>query len=354
MDALALQKNLSFLLTPVSVLYGAIMRLRRHTWETSGKRYVCACPCVSVGNIAWGGTGKTPFIEWLVHWAAAEQIRVAVLSRGYRAKPHNPPVLVFPGHQPEEVGDEPLMLARSCPQASVLVDPVRSRAARYAMRTLAPQLVLLDDGFQHLALARNLDLVLLRPEDLLDQWNRIIPAGSWREPVCALERAGAFLFKCSDEAFAALTPAIVERLERFGKPVFSFHLEPMLLQSVSGPETLEAGEFDKPYILVTGVSQPEQVRRTVANYLGREPDECIFRPDHHAFTEAEALAWADRGKPILCTAKDAVKLGRYPLPDVWYLHTTVRFGPGLWTGDTFPAWWNTWWQQACSDTRAAQ
>jgi tetraacyldisaccharide 4''-kinase len=345
MDPLKLQKQLSPILKPISGLYGAAMRARHKAWETSSSRYACDCPCVSVGNIAWGGTGKTPIVEWLMHWAAAERLRGVVLSRGYGAKIQNPPVRILSRHAPWEVGDEPLMLALSCPAVPVLVDPERRRSADWAMQHMRPQLVLLDDGFQHVALARDLDLVLLRPNDLRDEWNRVIPAGSWRESADALERAGAFLIKCSPDELHALAPSIVTRLERFGKPVFSFQLVPRCLRRVGGSETLSAPELiQHPYILLTGVGEPEQVKHTVADFMGYDPLESIFKPDHHRFAFDEVQALAHRRHMVICTAKDAVKLRMLPAPNFWYLETDVRFGPAVWAEQNFPEWWEAWWR----------
>ena len=343
MSVRGLQKSLSILLTPFGMMYGLAMRLRRRLWNVL-PRFACPCACVSVGNIAWGGTGKTPLTEWLMHWAAAREIRAVVLSRGYKARLQHPPVVVSPQYSAASVGDEPLMLALSCPQAPVLVDPKRRRAAALAVERLRPELMVLDDGFQHVAVKRNLDLVLLRPEDLRSEWNRVIPAGSWREPWTALHAAGAFLIKCPPEIMHELTPAATTRLEAFGRPLFSFELAPVHLRRVGGEESMTAAEAERrPYALVTGVGNPEQVTSTVSAYMGYAPDTIVSYPDHHRYTSREAEQLAANKRLIICTAKDAAKLRQFQVPDIWYLRTEVRFGPALWADKPFPGWWEDWW-----------
>lgn len=344
MNALKMQQRFSPALAPLGLAYGLAMRARRAMWGSLLARFNCPCACVSIGNISWGGTGKTPLVEWLMHWAVARKLRAAVLTRGYGAVLQRPPVMVSPRHSARDVGDEPLMLALSCPQVPVIVDPNRRRGARSAIVRLSPDLIFLDDGFQHIPLHRDLDLVLLRPEDLHEHWNRVIPAGSWREPHTALRHAGAFLIKCDPATMHALAPAMAHRLEEFGKPVFSFSLRPTVLRQVGGDREVTPGELDnRPYVLVTGVGQPEQVKRTVTAYMGYAPQQTFVRPDHHRYTFKEVDRLVSTRHLVICTAKDAVKLRIFPAPNIWYLHTELEFGPALWTDEAFPAWWDNWW-----------
>ena len=187
MNHLAWQRYLSPLLAPVATAYAAAMRLRQCCYA-SDLLYSdsLAAPCVSVGNISWGGSGKTPLTAWLLSWAVSQGLHPVVLTRGYRAHPPRYPYLVRMDSPVNEAGDEPLLLRQGCPAATVLVDPKRLRAGRWASQ-LQPDLFILDDGMQHLAVRRDINLVLLREADLLDQWNKVIPAGSWREPGSAFK-----------------------------------------------------------------------------------------------------------------------------------------------------------------------
>ena len=183
MNPLSWQKRLRPLLTPVSLLYRRILAARRAKWENEGSpAFRPACQYVSVGNIAWGGTGKTPVVDWLLGWSEARGLRAVVLSRGYKAQPPELPLHVSPSRTPGEAGDEPLMLALEHPSAAVMVDPDRRRSGRWAEERLSPDLFVLDDGFQHVKVRRDLDIVLLRPDDLGDGWGRDPRRGMARRP----------------------------------------------------------------------------------------------------------------------------------------------------------------------------
>lgn len=345
MDPVRLQKKLGSLLNPLAALYRLILGVRRSVWETGlANRLRPSCPCISVGNIAWGGTGKTPITDWLMSWAERKKLRTVVLSRGYKADLSIAPVYVKSYHSPREVGDEPLMLGLDHPDCAVLVDPNRRRSGRYAMKSLSPELLLLDDGFQHLAVHRDLDMVLLRPADLRGEWGRVIPAGSWREGVSALKRAGVFLIKCDRVEMESLLPAFKTRLEVFQRPVFSFTLRPVALERVGAVDSGE-GLGSRPYVLVSGVGNPHLVEDAAENFLGRPPEKHLVFPDHHVYSFKDTAMLEKAGLPLVCTRKDAVKLRRLPLKELWSLRVAVSFGPALWSPRTFPEWLETWWQQ---------
>lgn len=304
---------------------------------------------VSIGNIGWGGSGKTPVAGWLLQWAQQKGLRSLLLTRGYKAKPVQYPYLVKPGALAEEAGDEPLMLATEHPYANIVVDPVRTRGGRWATAEFKPKLVILDDGFQHMAVKRHFNLVLLRPEDLKKQWNRVIPAGSWREPLSALKRADGFMIKCGPEEFKHYLPHIYDRLDSYRKPVFSFHLRPTAVRNVLGGQT-RRGFRDAPYLLVTGVGEPEQVKQTAINYLGYPPERHIIYPDHHSYTknnvrDMQNAAQRLNCEAILCTPKDAVKLGPMCSEEFWQFNLRTQFGPSTIGPNTpFDAWWNRRWE----------
>ncbi len=359
-------QNLLFpLLLPLSVLYGACGRLRRglrlRAWRPPS-------PCVSVGNISWGGTGKTPIVDWLLAWAENRNLSAAVLTRGYGAHPPRPAFLVGPDTLPEECGDEPLMLARRHPGASILADPDRSRAGRSL--STPPDIFLLDDGFQHLSIARDLDLVLLDKDDVRlspapeappSNWNLVLPAGSWREGKSALSQAGAYLVKAEPEEWPDLVPALKKRLSAFPRPVFAFHLKPEGLHSLAGKDKLPVAALQGPYVFVCGVGAPEQAKNTVAAFLGRDPEKVFAFPDHYDFRDSFDQLTAPR-LPIVCTGKDAVKLEKLRLPAPCFrVDVTARFfaalsaedlqGHGTGKAPDFPVWWENWWEQQCHENR---
>lgn len=345
---LSIQKALRPMLTPLGAIYSGLMALRRQGYEHGLlPSWSPPAPTVAVGNIGWGGTGKTPLAGWLLSWAEERGLRAALLTRGYRARPKSYPYHVQPGALAEEAGDEPLLLAREHPRAVVVVDPERSRGGRFACERFDPRFLVLDDGFQHLAVERDMNLVLLRAEDLGDQWDRVLPAGSWREGRSALSSAAAFLLKVGPKTFQALEPLLRERLEPLGKPVFSFSLTPVGLRSVSGGGQPEPVEGD--YLLVSGVGNPAQVERTAAVFLGRPPARHLVFPDHHFFTKRDVTriqmeAGSLRCSRVICTPKDAVKLG--PLADESFsaLDLRLAFGPSLFTPARFDDWFGRRWE----------
>lgn len=373
-----LQDLLSPLLLPLSFVYGWAGALRRR--RKKGRGWKPAAPCVSVGNISWGGTGKTPVIDWLLSWAEAHDLHAAVLTRGYGARPPHPAYRVNGLSSPADCGDEPLMLAQKHPHATIVVDPIRRRAGQSLAPS--PSLFLLDDGFQHLAVERDLDLVLLDQDDIRlscreghepSNWNRILPAGSWREPVSALRHAGAFLLKCEEKDWPELVPALKARLAGYARPVFAFrlapeHLRPVndaarnLLEAVDLPPSSEKSDgYRVPeaaalpdYAFVSGIGDPAQAMQTVTRALGHAPENVLTFPDHHDFSQ-EAAKLDALALPVVCTAKDAVKLARLPLTvPCFALDVTACFFASLSTEELegragaspgFPEWWEAWWER---------
>ena len=363
MNSRALYDKLAPLLRPLALPYAFFMARRRRMYERGVlPSFMPRCPCVAVGNIAWGGTGKTPFTAWLLDWAGQRGLRAVVLTRGYGGNPGRQPLLVRDDTPPEQSGDEPLMLARAFPEASVLAFPRRSESARLAQNRLNPDIFILDDGMQHLGMGRHANIVLLRPEDLEEQWNRVIPAGSWREGASALASASAFAIKADEAEFARLAPAAEKRLAAFGKGLFSFTLaarglRPLLAKGNSQtqntpPTLLDRHEYqDRPYILVSGVGSPAQAEASARALMGRPPLQHFAFADHHPYSAADVQAIVKLSAaplPVICTAKDAVKLQRFGedwgnVP-VWVMETELRFGPSLFCRTDFPQWWEDWWK----------
>lgn len=359
------QKRLAPILAPLSFVYGGVALLRRRLTEKCVLRsWMPPIPCVSVGNISWGGTGKTPVVDWILREVVSRGLNCAVLTRGYGVKvpEANLPLLVQAEMSPTQCGDEPLMLARKHPQARVLVDPERNRAARWALgqgakpdslldnRVLAktlPDMFLLDDGFQRVSTGRHVNIVLLdaddvrlfpKPTDNPSHWNRVLPWGTWREPAASLSAADVFLLKVEPEHWPALEKDALLRLARWPRPVFPFRLKPEGLR-FCGTGDVETVVRGTPYLLLTGVGNPEQVRRTMRDFMGEDPVQHLVFDDHYDFTaQKEAvltrLAQAPHNMPILCTAKDAVKLNY--VPQLYALDVEAEFYAAH--DDTFAAW----------------
>ena len=342
-DIIRFQRAASPLLVPLGRAYAGLMALRRGLYGAGWvPRWRPGAPVVSVGNIGWGGSGKTPLASWILGWAAGRGLSTVLLTRGYRSNAPSHPHLVDPASMPEESGDEPLMLARANPGARVIVDPVRRRAGAHAEQRFRPDLYVLDDGFQHMAVERDLDLVLLTPQDLGGKWDLVCPAGSWREGKGALQGATAFLVRCGPEYFKKLRPILERRLKGYGKPVFNFSIAPRGLVQVSG-QGVAADLGGERYLLVSGVGDPAQVALTAEGYLGYPPAGHAAFPDHHLFTKRDVRDLAAQARHlgcerILCTPKDAVKLGPMADDRFWTFEIDLAFGEDAFGPRGFDVW----------------
>ncbi len=345
-----LQRRLYPLLAPLGRVYAWGMAERRKA-HALGRRPATMppAPCVSVGNIALGGSGKTPLVGWIVEWAVARELRPCVLTRGYGGKPPRLPLPVTQDADWQETGDEPLLLARRFPQAHVLVDPRRARAVEFARIHLAPRIFIMDDGMQHLRLHRHLDLILLRLRDFTTDWGRVLPAGPWREGLSALRAGAAFLVKAEPESFLDHAGSIEKRLASFGRPVFSFSLRPQGLYRVTDGAALAAPP-DGDYVFVSGLGDNPQAAATAQRFMGRAPAQVLAFRDHHVYgqNDVERIRRAKEehdARVVICTEKDAVKLAAFALPWLHALRVEVAFGPALFADMPFDLWWEERWRQ---------
>ena len=256
-------------------------------------------PVVSVGNLTLGGTGKTPMVEWICRWFRARHIRVAILSRGY-------------GNL-AGMNDEGRVLEENLPDVPHLQSPDRVALARCAVEELESQALVLDDGFQHRRIARDLDVVLL---DALDPYGlgRMFPRGLLREPISSLRRAGVVVLSRADLVDEATRRAIRQRAERAAGPlqwVLTRHAPLDLIDSEGRSFPLaEAGR--RQVGAFCGIGNPEGFRRTLEG-LGLMVAGFRAFPDHHPYSApdvADLSRWL-RGldaELALTTQKDLVKL----------------------------------------------
>lgn len=302
------------LLSPLSAVYGAVARLRR---QRLAARAVClAAPVVSVGNLTVGGTGKTPVVELVARELAGRGLRPAVLSRGYRRRIVN----AASGPAGEPVNDEFLVLEENLPGLLHLQNPDRTAAGREALGQGADVLVL-DDGFQHVRLHRDLDLVLIDATDPFGS-GRVLPAGPLREPIEALGQADLFvLTRCRHthgHKLAVLRSYLRRRFPGIPQCEVDFQPEGWRAWRAS-PAAAEPPAALKGCraLAFCGIGNPEAFRRELVG-LGLELVEWLAFPDHHGYTprdleRLEERALAAGAEAVICTQKDAVKI----LPEGW-------------------------------------
>jgi tetraacyldisaccharide 4'-kinase len=273
-------------------------------------------PVVSIGNVAVGGAGKTPVAIAVARRLAARGRRVAVLSRGYGATRSDPRVVSDGAAlrlDAAEGGDEPVLIARRLPGTPVLCAPRRADAARLAVRELGADVLLLDDGFQHRALARDLDVVVLDAANPFGN-GRLLPAGPNREPRSALRRAGLVWLSRADQADGGRLESLraLARETTGRAPVESRHAPVALVDGRLAPSGDLADLRGRRVLLLAGIARPGGFRRTLVA-LGADVAAEVLFPDHHPFAAADverALRVADgaRCELLVTTEKDAVRL----------------------------------------------
>lgn len=300
-------------LFPLSWLYGAGVGVRNWLFDNRILRvHRVSVPVISVGNLSVGGTGKTPFVEYLAEVLRDRGKRVAVLSRGYR-RASKGYLVVSNGRQrcAESIaaGDEPAQMAKNLEGVIIAVDEDRVHGAAELIRSFHPDVILLDDGFQHRRLGRSLDIVLLAASELLTP-TRLLPAGAWREPLKSLGRADLIAisgFADSDEYARA-----AECVRQFGKPLIGIRKTMKGIVSVVSDRLLRADEIRGNYVAFSGIGNPGSFERSLNQYIGAPRALEVFE-DHHWYDAAdlhkiERVAAGVGAAYLVTTQKDAVRL----------------------------------------------
>jgi tetraacyldisaccharide 4'-kinase len=274
----------------LSSIYGASVRVRNALYDRSTlKKATLRGPVISVGNLSVGGAGKTPFVLMLGELLKARGIPFDVLSRGYGRQTEGL-ALVDAAGSPRDFGDEPVLIARRL-GVPVVVGESRFEAGQFAESKFGPQLHLLDDGFQHRALARDFDIVLLAPEDASD---RLLPAGRLREPFSSLSRADAVVL--TNQTSADQFPLAGKLVWRVCREILARNVPP------------------RP-VAFCGIARPKNFFQQL-QALGIEcAAEAVYR-DHHLYTEQDIrdllqLKTRSEAGGFITTEKDEINLGTY-------------------------------------------
>ncbi|MCX8072189.1 MAG: tetraacyldisaccharide 4'-kinase [Candidatus Binatia bacterium] len=297
-------------LQPVSAAYGCAVTVRNWLYDFGLLRSVRVdVPVISVGNLAVGGTGKTPIALWLAKKLQTRGYRVAVVLRGYGGAARGP-VLVSRGRGPEvdarHAGDEAIVYAKTF-SGGVIVSPERAQGAELA-RSVGYDVVVLDDGFQHRALARDFDLVLLS-----GRLGGLLPAGPLRESFRSLTRAHALAVVDKGLNLRPLGPP----RSAAGKPLFYIRLQPTaLVESDGGRWNVRPLQelSGRQVAAVTGIAEPEAFYLALQQWEVRVGEIFEFG-DHHVYSLADWHALsrsAQRFDHLVTTEKDLVKLEQFP------------------------------------------
>lgn len=293
---------LRLLLRMASLPYALCMILRNHAYDASFlKRHSVDLPMICVGNLSVGGTGKTPMVAWLCVWLRARGLRVAIVSRGY-------------GQLASGSNDEALELELALPDVPHLQNTDRFAAAQLAHEELDMQAVVLDDGFQHRRLKRDLDIVLIdASEPAAADW--CLPGGLMREPWSGLKRADVIVLTRSHQASAPRLTQLKHRVSQLAPQALMVSSETVPLGWHGS--NLPFGQLDelrgKAVLAFCGIGNPIAFFQSLEQ-LGLKLVDRREYPDHHAFEadDVEQLSqWARSHSPaaaIVCTMKDWVKL----------------------------------------------
>jgi tetraacyldisaccharide 4'-kinase len=313
-------RGLSRLLYPFSWTYRCAVAIRNARFDRNKNRSV-ALPArvISVGNITVGGTGKTPLVISLAEWLQKRGKEVAILSRGYGRK--TPEVLtVSDGHyaltDPTVAGDEPVLMASRLHKIPVIVGKNRLSAGQMCIDQYGSKILILDDGFQHRQIKRNLDIVVIDAlEPFGNRW--LLPAGPLREPLKSLARADVVILSRTDLA-EGHCDAVVSQVRRFtDAPIFhAIHWAKDWIE-ISTHKTFALEELCGRFCLAfSGIGNPDAFHHTLSK-VGIKMVGFLRYPDHHLFTEKDLnhiLLKAEKkgAVAIITTEKDGVRL-----PSVW-------------------------------------
>lgn len=305
-------------LLPLAGVFMALAEIRHALFRHGGLRAArLPVPVVVVGNIAVGGSGKTPVVAWLVERLRAAGWRPGIISRGYGAqRQERGAVLVTPDSDPLAFGDEAVLLARLC-ACPVVTAADRPAAARHLLETCpACDVIVSDDGMQHYRLHRDVEIAVVDERTLGNRWR--LPAGPLREGVHRLRDVDVVLAHgpLSAELAAALSDT----------PVFDMRLQGTRFRSLCDPATeCDAAAFGGRRVhAVAGIGRPERFFAQLSA-MGLDVVPHAF-PDHHPFCAAD-LDFAP-GEPKIMTGKDAVKCQPFASADMWELPVTARVDEG--------------------------
>jgi len=326
--------SLILLLAPFSLLYGLIVMLRNRLFDRGFvKPERLPGRVISIGNLTVGGTGKTPMVIQLAGMLQDRGYRPAVLSRGYGGTSKHPVNVVSKGDGPlmnhHEAGDEPVLIAKSLAGVPVLTGPRRVLTGDWALKNLGVDVLILDDGFQHRQLFRDINIVLFNAVSPFGNGS-LLPGGPLREPLSALKRADIIIATGTYDDVAAARPIALPDGVR--APVFRCYYEPYSLlqgeQDTAFPLEIIKG---KKICAFAGIGNPMAFEKTLRS-LGADVVVFIPFPDHHRYTQQDVCLIDEKARQcrvemIVTTEKDKVKLEGFDvfLSGIYALRIEMEF-----------------------------
>lgn len=311
------------ILFPLALLYWCVTFLRNWLYDKGVlKSHSFDAPVITVGNLSVGGTGKTPQIEYLIR-LLCEDYQVAVLSRGYKRTTQGF-ILADDKATAASIGDEPFQLHAKFPTIQVAVDAQRKNGIQQLLQLpIRPDVILLDDAFQHRKVQAGFSILLTAYDDLFCE-DFILPFGNLRESAIGKKRADMIIVtKCPSDLSDLAQQEIIKQLQ-VTQPVY-FSTIQYDTNVVSADNASNVSEIRKESkVLVAGIAKP----KLFFDYVKNEQDECLTFPDHHHFSKADCdkISASAQGKKIVTTEKDFVRLkGIFPLSQLYYLPIRTLF-----------------------------
>ncbi len=299
---------LRFLLRLISVAYHAVVCLRNFCYDKGLLRtHGADAAVISVGNITTGGTGKTPLVIWLCGLLEAKSLKCAVLTRGYKVRGG-------------KIADEPVILAKSCPGAKVIADSNRVEGAKKAVGEFGAEVLVMDDGFQHRRLRRNLDIVAVDATCPFG-FGRVLPSGMLREPAKSLRRAGAVVITRYDQVTDKQAGEVEKTIKRLAPDIaIAKAVHSHSYARAAKGQTLSIAELkEKAIFAFCGIGNPDaflgRITESGFNVVGSK----VYN-DHHDYSSDDIRDIYEQARScgadlILSTQKDWVKTSLLALQD---------------------------------------
>ncbi len=303
---------------PISPLYEMAMRLRAALFLRGlRKRYKMPVPVISVGNLTMGGTGKTPMVQYLAHLLREKGYKPAIVSRGYGGKSKSSINIVSNGKSilmdAKDAGDEPRFLAESLPETPILTGKKRVNPCRFTIENHGTDLIVLDDGFQHMSMERDLDIVLFNASTITKNM-KVFPGGVLREPYSALSRANCLVITNVEEQHKDDIEIFTKNFkhESSQKPVFLSSYMPKCAMEKNSSKSISLNSLPSSLYGFCGIASPHRFQNSLTTKNIHLQGLTILR-DHRPYTQKlietiEKKALQHHCKALLTTEKDMVKL----------------------------------------------
>ena len=306
---------LRWLLLPFTVVY-CFLTVFRRIYLQQFRQQQFSVPVIVVGNLTVGGVGKTPLVIALANALQARGLRVGIVSRGYGARVNHYPHEVTRDAMAKFVGDEPLLLAKktNCP---VVIAPKRAQAVQYLLDKYQSQIVISDDGLQHYAMGRAIEIVVI--DGLRGVGNGLcLPAGPLREGVNRLQQADFVIVN-------GVSSTHLKAIKSSEKNLYQMELLPCELTQLVSGKTINVSELTSPIAAVAAIGNPKRFFATLKG-MGVVFKEYVF-PDHHQFQSDELVF---REKVVVMTEKDAVKCLPFATDEMYFLPVDAKIDDKFW------------------------